>query len=272
MDLNTSFETAQLKGRQDLQASQYEFPYHYIPQFETKVFLSRHWPFADSYLAALELVARRLRPLVNDGNYHHIDIGCGDGALVHYLTRLPGFATAKIVGVDIDKRSISWAKMFNPNTELHAGEMAALANGYSSATLIEVIEHIPPDDLPDFLETAAKRLIPGGLMLITVPSVEKPVAEKHFQHFSFDTLRSLIEPQFDIDQLFGFERKDIVTRIIDKLRTNRIFRLDAPLLNRIAVDRLARQHETQRGCGRLFAVCRRKIDYGTEQASRTSTK
>lgn len=252
------FETQ--KQSQVIQADQYIFPYHYIPNARRRLYLSRHWKFAPSYMAALGLVAERLRPVARaaGAEWRHIDIGCGDGALIHYLTRLQEFAEGQMAGVDIDERAIAWARMFNPGTSFHSGDMAVLGGGYHSATLIEVLEHVPPDDLPDFITAAVRLLRPGGLMVVTVPSVEKRVARKHFQHFSFDTISAVLEPHLEGMGVHGFERRDALTRMINMARMNPWAPIDAPVLNRIAVRRLGRLHARQGGCGRLFLTGRRK--------------
>lgn len=185
-------------GDQSIQADQYSFPYHYIPEACTRLYLSRHWGFAASYMAALGLAADRLRSVadVEGADWRHIDIGCGDGVLVHHLTRLHGLTEGQIAGVDIDGCAITWERMFNPYADLHAGDMTALEGGYDSATLIEVLEHVPPDLLSGFVRDAAQLLRPDGLIVVTVPSVEKKLAEKHFQHFTFEHIRGLLAPHF----------------------------------------------------------------------------
>lgn len=243
-------------GDQSIQADQYVFPYHYIPEERKRLHLSRHWGFAPSYMAALGLVADQLHSVGQGAGpeWRHIDIGCGDGALIHHLTRVHGLAESQIAGVDIDERAIAWARMFNPDAHLHAGDMAALEGGYHSASLVEVLEHVPPEALPGFVDHAARLLRPGGLMVVTVPSVEKKVAAKHFQHFSFDSIRSVLDPHFDELEVRGFERQDILTRAAFAARLNSVARIDAPALNRVAVRRLGRLYDQQRGCGRLFVT------------------
>jgi SAM-dependent methyltransferase len=247
-------------GSQELQAIQYEFPYHYIPQMGRRVLLSRHWPFAASYIAALELVAGSLLPLVHSQgtSYRHVDIGCGDGALLYYLSRMPGFDESQLSGVDIDARAIAWARMFNPKVNFHVGDIAAMSETYSSASLVEVLEHIPPDTLPVFMQYAARLLRPEGLMVITVPCVEKRLAKKHFQHFSFDSIRALLELHFDNIKVFGFEKKEVLMKFFDMLRSNRFFCLEVSRLNKTIVNRKSRLHDVQTRCGRLYITCTRK--------------
>lgn len=247
-------------GDQSIQAEQYVFPYHYIPEARKRMHLSRHWGFAPSYMAALGLVADQLRPLAEatGRDWRHIDIGCGDGALVHHLTRVHGLTAGQITGADIDEHAIAWARMFNPRADFHTGDMAALEGGYHSASLIEVLEHVPPDALPSFVADAARLLRPGGLMVVTVPSVEKKVADKHFQHFSFEQIREMLGPHFQSIKVWGFERVCWITKIIHLLRVNSVARIDSPALNRVTVSRLARLFEQQHGCGRLFVTGQRR--------------
>lgn len=247
-------------GDQSIQADQYAFPYHYIPEARERLHLSRHWGFAASYMAALGLVADGLCPVAEAAGtaWRHIDIGCGDGALIHHLSRVHGLAKGQIAGVDIDERAIEWARMFNPRADLHVGDMAALEGGYHSASLIEVLEHVPPEALRGFVADAVKLLRPSGLIIVTVPSVEKKVADKHFQHFSFDSISEVLAPHFDDLEVRAFERQDLLTRAINVLRLNSVARIDAPFLNRTVVQRLARLRQKQNGCGRLFVTGRRR--------------
>lgn len=249
-------------GNQKIQSAEYHFPYHYIPQIGKQIFFSRHWGFAPSYVAALELVAEKLSPLAKTKGtaYHHIDIGCGDGALIHFLLRLPEFQLGSFLGIDSDHRAISWARMFNPSVEFFAGDISEIEEKYDSCTLIEVLEHISPNALPYFIESAAQALCPGGLMVITVPSIEKRIIEKHFQHFSFKSMRELIELHFDEIQIFGFEKHTFASRLAARGLRNTLCRLDVPRVNRIVVDQLRRLHARQKGCGRLFVTCRRRTE------------
>ena len=167
---------------QSIQAQQYSFPYHYVPENGKRLFLSRHLGFAPSYMAALGFVAERLRHAAQDAgtDWQHVDTSCGDGALIHYLSRMHGFSEAKMTGVDKDLRALEWARIFNPDVDFRACDIAALDGGFTSASLVEVIEHVSPTILPELIANAAGLLRRGGLLLVTVPSVEKTIASKHF--------------------------------------------------------------------------------------------
>lgn len=242
---------------QEIQAAQYAYPYHYIPAADGPTYLSRRWGFAGSYVAAIELVG----PLIQDlgrqrgDSFRHIDLGCGDGALLYHLKQRFDLAPSSLYGNDIDERAIGWARMFNPDCSFFLGDLSSVEGPFDSATLIEVLEHIPPAGLPDFLRSVSRVLAPGGSLLVTVPSTEKRVAEKHYQHFDTDQLRDILSPCFTDVSVHGFERNGRIVKTIERLRMHRKFHFEHVRLNRLAVSMLKKLHRTQQRCGRLFATC-----------------
>jgi 2-polyprenyl-3-methyl-5-hydroxy-6-metoxy-1,4-benzoquinol methylase len=75
-----------------------------------------------------------------------LDVGCGEGVLVHrWAARL---ARARVVGLDLEEDSIQagWAQRQAPNLEYRVMEAANLpfADGeFELASAIEVLEHLP---------------------------------------------------------------------------------------------------------------------------------
>lgn len=262
MERLVSKQTYTAEQKRQAQADEYSFPYHYIPQPFGKLWLSRHWGFAPSYVAALEIFLSQIAEEQAQAgkDFSHLDIGCGDGALLHYFTKANGLLHGKLSGVDMDARSIEWARMFTPTVDFRAEDLSEIEEQYRSASLIEVAEHIPVETLPKFLAATAARLEDGGKLFLTVPSVEKPIFDKHFQHFSFDSLRTVLEPKFEKIEIFGFERTSRAVRLIQRLRNNSRIRVDAPRLNRMLVDSLSALHREQAKCGRLFAVATKRSD------------
>lgn len=105
------------KSRENIyQAIQYSFPYHYIPDLGPPLFLARHWGFAASYIAALNIVSEQLNRIAAEkaNPIRHVDIGCGDGAFLNFLAKMDDFNAADMTGIDIDSRALAWARLFNP--------------------------------------------------------------------------------------------------------------------------------------------------------------
>lgn len=108
----------------------------------------------------------KVRPYLGKGA-RVLDIGCADGALFRQLQRHIGsgvgadFALAKSTG--------------NERFQLIAGYLphhVVAAGGFDAVTMLAVVEHLKEEVVPDLRQQCIDALKPGGLLLITVPSVE----------------------------------------------------------------------------------------------------
>jgi SAM-dependent methyltransferase len=185
------------------QEAEYAFPYHYIPALKGAKFSStRHWDWGFRYLGGMQLALDQLAKIEFTTL---VDIGCGDGRFLREVAQAcPG---KQLLGIDASERAIRLAQALNPELDYRAGDITQgiLPPALDAATLIEVIEHIPPPALPDFLATVAAALKPGGHLLITVPHRNKPLIEKHYQHFSGEQLQALLAPHFEDLRLIPFD-------------------------------------------------------------------
>jgi 2-polyprenyl-3-methyl-5-hydroxy-6-metoxy-1,4-benzoquinol methylase len=93
-----------------------------------------------------------------------LDVGCGEGVLVHqWAQRL---AHARIVGIDLEEDSIQagWAEREAPNLEYRTmlAEDLPFADGeFDLATAIEVLEHVPDPEhtLAEMARCAERHLL-----------------------------------------------------------------------------------------------------------------
>lgn len=255
-----------IDSTQEIQANQYHFPYHYIPEIyaDTPSFAaSRKWNFSKSYAVALVLVKQWLQK-GDSLSTKLIDIGCGDGGFLYHLKK---YSIADLLcGVDYDDVAIKWARAFNSDIKFYCGNITEGSvvelvdcQGFDTATLIEVIEHIPPSELPAFISASSKLLKPRGALLVTVPHQNKPLAKKHFQHFSFSSLSAVLSSDFDVEEIYGFETKSFIETFFQRVLQNRFLYCEIPRLNRLFMRmQLSRVSRHEENCGRIFAVCRRK--------------
>jgi 2-polyprenyl-3-methyl-5-hydroxy-6-metoxy-1,4-benzoquinol methylase len=202
-------------NREDIQEGEYEFPYHHIPT---------HAPFTQArllfwgyeYEAYLEKILETLRGI---GCKSLIDIGCGDGRL---LAELAKDSSLRLFGTDFSERALAFARAFSPSVafqrDIPPGET------FDAFTLIEVLEHIPPEEIPSFLGTLQKTLRVGGKGVITVPSVAVPVNRKHYQHFSETSLRETLKPYFRVESVAHLNAFPFGVKVISRLLSNRLFR------------------------------------------------
>lgn len=129
------------------------------------------------HAARLDAVAAALRAA---GARSVLDLGCGEGALLRRLLAEP--AVARLTGLDPDRAALDRARAAlaalpeadRARVALHEGSLLspdpALA-GHDAATLVEVIEHLPPDRL-SVLERALFETLRPGVVAITTPNAD----------------------------------------------------------------------------------------------------
>jgi 2-polyprenyl-6-hydroxyphenyl methylase/3-demethylubiquinone-9 3-methyltransferase len=97
-----------------------------------------------------------------------MDVGCGAGLLAEPLARLG----ARVTGLDVSPNLISVARDHASASGLaidyRTGELAELQGQFDLITCMEVIEHVA--DPAAFVGALAKRLAPGGLLVMSTPN------------------------------------------------------------------------------------------------------
>lgn len=246
------------------QESQYAFPYHYIPALKGPRFTTiQHWSWGYRYLGGMHLALDQLQ---GTDISSLVDIGCGDG---RFLREVAGrYPNMRLLGVDASERAVRLAQALNPDLEYRALDIVrdGVTERFEAATLVEVIEHIPPDMLSQFIRAVADTLVDNGRLVITVPHRNRPVIEKHYQHFDGEQLRSLLDPHFHDIRLIPFDVQPerapmmwLISRVLGAkgklfLLTNR--RLLYVLYRRYIRKYLYARSETE--CERIAAVCTRR--------------
>ena len=122
--------------------------------------------------------------------------------------RSPGvFPGTRLLGVDASTRAVRLAQALNPEIEYRVLDIVrdGSIEKFEAATLIEVIEHIPPALLPEFVRATADCMCPDGRLVLTVPHRNKPLITKHYQHFTGEQLRELLAPHFHDLRLIPFD-------------------------------------------------------------------
>jgi SAM-dependent methyltransferase len=98
-----------------------------------------------------------------------LDVGCGEGVLVHRWAERLGRET-RVVGIDLEEESIQagWAERQAPNLEYHtmpAENLPFAEDEFDLASAIEVLEHVPdPEHTVSEMARCAERHL-----LVSVP-------------------------------------------------------------------------------------------------------
>lgn len=129
--------------------------------------------FAERFRGAEEYVKARQQIYRADftGRQNVLDIGCGRGEFLEMMRELAVPAR----GIDLSPESVSLcrqnglaAEVADLFTYLSQQPEASLDGIFCS----QVVEHLPPERLPEMIKLAASRLAPGGLIAIETPNPE----------------------------------------------------------------------------------------------------
>lgn len=186
--------------QQEIQENQYYLPYHYRDLFNNNLYLT-------SYLNRYNHVLKLMKKY---GGKTVLDIGCGDGRLCYELKKY----NYEIVGIDYSQRAINFARAFNPELKFFTGGLTEIDinQKFDFILIIEVLEHIPANEIPEFLRNVILKLNESGKVIISVPSKNLPLLPKHFQHFDFASLKETLTG-FQIIEYYGLRKKGWRKRI-----------------------------------------------------------
>ena len=203
-----------LSDRQNIQEEQNKFPYHY---------LDLHSPFYGTilyyhYYSRIKAVKELMRPF--DGQAI-LDAACGDGRFCYELKD----ENVKVVGVDYSPSAIAFARVFNPSAQFHVADLTDFHPNekFEYITLIEALEHFKPEIIPRVISNLWEILKSDGRLIVVVPSARTPVPNKHYQHFTLDSLEKLFAPLFEPIKKIGRDRTGWPEKCWKHLRTLAIF-------------------------------------------------
>lgn len=241
---------------QHIQEGEYRFPYHYIVEFGAGRYtqsVTDTWGV--NYAATAEFLLERLADKTHRAI---VDIGCGDGRLAREIALR--FSSASVCGIDYSERAIGLARAMNsdlPSLRFVAADITQEEprRQFDCATLVEVLEHIPPDESSNFLAGISRLLEPGADLYVTVPHANRPIEPKHFRHFTVEDAVAELGRHFDVVQAMPFERATWSRWLLARIMHNRMF----ALTNRWLLDCIYAYHRARlfycRGeheCQRIF--------------------
>ena len=221
---------------QAIQEKEYVFPYHHLVQRKPDIELFRSWPGGLTYLFTQDLIMSKLRSLDFESL---IDIGCGDGKIaMEILKEFPG---KTVCGVDYSHKAIAWAQLLEPQINFYAQDISQqqLEKQFDIGCLVEVIEHIPTTDLPEFLRAVASTIKNNGHLIVTVPHRNAPKPRKHFQHFTKQSLANAMSERFTLKEMLHINKKpSTYTRWLMRVLRNRFCMVTHPSITKLLYNKL----------------------------------
>lgn len=137
--------------------------------------------------------------LPTDKNAPILDVGCGAGHFLHFL-ELEGYGNGE--GIELSSQQADLARKMVKLT-VHDGDVAEFLDsrdeGYAMICMNDVLEHIPKDQIIEFLETLRQGLKDDGVIAINVPqaaglttSFSRYIDFTHQQVFTEMSLRQVL--------------------------------------------------------------------------------
>ena len=165
-----------------------------------------------------EVYVRRVVELIRQSGARTVlEAGCGDGWNCGKLVEV-GLA---VVGVDWSHNGIEHARRMVRGARFYCGDVRdagfrrEFSDLFDAAIFVEVLEHIPPNDCIQAIRNIASLVKPGGLLVLTTPSVNTPNTNpQHYRHFDEPTLRELIAEagELSIEAIEGYGNVPLAAR------------------------------------------------------------
>jgi spore coat polysaccharide biosynthesis protein SpsF (cytidylyltransferase family) len=129
-----------------------------------------------------------------------LDIACGDG----YGCRILAGNAGAVLGMDINQPLVAANQQSNmtANISYEVGDCLALSlpdGAVSGATAMELIEHLPVDQVDRFVSEVRRVVRPGGSFVCSTPQNSHgdiPVVPWHVKEYSVPELRAILQRHF----------------------------------------------------------------------------
>jgi len=107
-----------------------------------------------------------------------LDLGCGDGYLLGFLSRQ---GHRSLMGIDRSPGQVERSRDRVPEAEIVHGDALELLGErearFGAIVCIDVLEHLSRDELVETLPRLTRALLPGGSLIARVPNAESPFCD-----------------------------------------------------------------------------------------------
>ena len=179
------------EAKEEIQDQQYEIPYHWMLTKNSKALYDLRNQMALEMIGSLE-------------GKKCLVVGCGDG---REAADLITNGAAEVIGIDISKKALQFARCLVPKAHFYrmdAAHMGFQGECFDVVVCLDVLEHIPDNKVGRVVIEMSRVLKPKGLLIVSVPSVNKKLEDKHYRHYHPDELENILRPYFTSISVSGY--------------------------------------------------------------------
>ena len=191
---------ADLTPKENIQEQEYQWPYHYKDLLASGYKPLRLLEYTSKLARIKELIAPFTGQIV-------LDAGCGDGRFCFELKD----EFVRVAGVDMSPRAVAYARAFcyGNDAEFLCQDLRVLDinERFDVITFLDTLEHVPFEEVPVVLERLHRHLRPGGRLIVSVPTWNTKLRDKHYQHFDRASLEETVGSGFRLVYVEGFFNK-----------------------------------------------------------------
>lgn len=217
---------------------------HRLSATREKYLLPNHWlrdplsRYGLPYFGYMQIVVDS----VPDGG-RIFDAGCGDGRIAAEMIA----AGCRVTGIDILSESVHYARTLVPEGQFFQGDLRTdfaskqglTPESFDAAVMVEVYEHLPPDDCAVVLANVRALMRNRARLILSVPTHRLPASKLHYRHFSRVEIEAeLNEAGFVIDRVIYQHRLDSLSNLLLGDTVERI--LDNRWIQPVVLKRLRR--------------------------------
>ena len=127
----------------------------------------KHWWFVGRRHIFLRMLDKYLPATANGRQRSILDVGCGTGTMLHYLSRY-----GEVLGVDSDDQAVRFCHQRGAYQVRQVGPLPSRLpfedGAFDLITMLDVLEHIEDDR--GTLRELYRLLRPGGMLMLAVPA------------------------------------------------------------------------------------------------------